>query len=343
MCGNVVATENAMVRKFVVDSVKYWAKEYKLDGFRFDLMGLIDIDTMNEVKEELNKIDQSIIVLGEGWDLGNSLDYDKKAIQVNANKLKDIAFFNDSVRDGLKGNSFSNDAKGFLSFKENMELEIKKAIVGGIHYSEEIKTWGEVDPNQVVNYIECHDNHTLYDKLKFTIKDEEKIKYMHRLGTSIVLLSQGIPFIHAGQEFLRTKGGIDNSYNASDSINKMDWTRKMDNMDTVEYVKGLIKLRKQHPEFRMINAQDIIKYLSFITAPKNCVAYLIKDNVGSMGFKDILVIHNGNENSIELDFKSSSRWDVLVDKYIAGIDKIKMIDGNRINVEGLSTLVAVMQ
>ncbi|WP_341458750.1 type I pullulanase [Clostridium vincentii] len=340
MCGNVIATENAMARKFIVDSVKYWAKEYKLDGFRFDLMGLIDIDTMKEVKEELNKINPSIIVLGEGWDLGDILSYDKKAIQVNANKLKNIAFFNDSIRDGLRGDSFSNDARGFLSFEENKELEVKKAIVGGIYYSEEINTWGEVDPNQVVNYIECHDNHTLYDKLNLTIKDEEKIKYMHRLGTSIILLSQGIPFIHAGQEFLRTKCGIENSYNASDSINKMDWTRKMDNIDTVEYVKGLIELRKQHPEFRMRTAKEIIEHLSFINAPKNCVAYLIKDNLGG---KDILVIHNGNENSVGLDFKSNSMWEVLVDKNRAGIDKIRTIKGYVINVEGSSTLVAVMK
>lgn len=343
MCGNAIASENAMVRKYIVDSVIYWAKEYKIDGFRFDLMGLIDVDTMNSVKKELNNIDPSIIVLGEGWNMGNVLNNDMKSIQSNAYKLKNIAFFNDSIRDGLRGSTFFRYAKGFLNGENNKEIEVKKAVVGGIRYSYEIQTWGEVEPNQVVNYIECHDNHTLFDKLKLTVVDDRKIRDMHRLGTSIVLLAQGIPFIHAGQEFLRTKQGVENSYSANDSINKLDWSRKQENMDTVEYVKGLIKLRKSHPAFRMYSSDDIRKNLEFIDVQQNCIAYTIKNNANYDTFKNIIVVHNANEMGVEVYLRNYGEWNVIVDKNDAGIEVIKTVNGDKIFVDGLSTLVAVQE
>ena len=339
MCGNALASENAMTRKFIVDSVKYWAKEYKLDGFRFDLMGLIDVETMNKIREEINKIDSNIIIIGEGWNMPSILSDEDKAIQTNAYKLKDIAFFNDKIRDGLRGNPFSNKAKGFLSGEEKKEVEIKSAIVGGIKYSSEIESFGEVSPNQVVNYIECHDNHTLYDKLKLTVKDENEVKYMHRLGSSIILLSQGIPFIHAGQEFLRTKNGIENSYNASDSINKIHWKRKYENIDTVNYVKGLIRLRKEHPAFRMRTVEEIKKHLIFINAPNNCIVYKIINNANNDDFKEIIVVHNANKENTEIILDSCGTFNVLVNKEKSGIDTIETIKGNQINVEALSTLV----
>ena len=220
MCGNGIASENAMVRKFIVDSIVYWTNEYKIDGFRFDLMGLLDVETMNKVREELDKIDPNIIILGEGWNMPSLLRYEEKAVQGNAYKLNNIAFFNDGIRDGLRGNPFSHEVRGFLSGEYNKECDVKRGIVGGIKYSDYIQSWGDVFPNQVINYIECHDNHTLYDKLNLTVKDDNDLKYMSRLGTSIILLSQGIPFLHAGQEFLRTKNGVENSYNAPDSINE---------------------------------------------------------------------------------------------------------------------------
>lgn len=339
MCGNAVASENAMARKFIVDSVKHWTKEYKIDGFRFDLMGLIDAETMNKIREEIDKIDSNIIIIGEGWNMPSILEDESKAIQTNAHKLKDIAFFNDKVRDGLRGNPFSNEVKGFLSGEDNKELDVKSAIVGGIKYSSEIETFGEVSPNQVVNYIECHDNHTLYDKLKLTVKDENDLKYMHRLGTSIILLSQGIPFIHAGQEFLRTKNGIENSYNASDLVNKIHWRRKYENMDTVNYVKGLISLRKEHSAFRMRTVEEIKKHLIFIDSPNNCIAYKIINNANHDDFKEIIIVHNANKVNKEIYLDSFGTFNVLVNKEKSGIDNIETIKGNRINVEALSTLV----
>ena len=341
MCGNAVASENAMVRKFIVDSVKHWALEYQIDGFRFDLMGLIDVDTMNAVREEMNKIDSDIIIIGEGWDMNSILSSDKRAIQRNAYKLKDIGFFNDTTRDVLRGNTFSLYEKGFLNGGQNKETDVKKTIVGGIKYSEAINTWGDVNPNQVVNYVECHDNHTLYDKLKLTINDEDKIKYMHRLGTSIVLLSQGIPFIHSGQEFLRIKNGIDNTYNSRDEINKIDWFRKYENMDTVEYVKGLIKLRKEYSAFRMKTVDEIKDSLKFIDAPANSVAYKLI-NLNDSDAKEIIVIHNANESDIEVNLSSKESIRVLVNKEEAGIDVISEIKTDKLVCEGLSTLVGLI-
>lgn len=343
MCGNVIASENSMVRKFIVDSVKFWAEEYKIDGFRFDLMGLIDTETISEVKKELYKINPSVIILGEGWDMGKTLKEEEKAIQKNAYKLENVAFFNDSIRDSLRGSVFLHNAKGFLTGEENLETEIKKSIVGGINYSKEINLWGEVSPNQVVNYIECHDNHTLFDKLKLVCDDDNKVKYMHRLGTSIVLLSQGVPFIHAGQEFLRTKNGVENSYNSNDSINKLDWNRKKDNIDSVNYIKGLIKLRKEHPAFRMNTVEEIKTNISFIDTPKNSIAYLIKNNANGDIFKEILVIHNANEEEINLNLSSNGSWQVIVNKDIVNINGIEFINGDCIVVKELSTLVAVIK
>ncbi|WP_300382812.1 type I pullulanase [Clostridium sp.] len=339
MCGNALASENVMVRKFIVDSVKYWTKEYKIDGFRFDLMGLIDVETMNKIREEVDKIDSNIIIIGEGWNMPSIVSDENKAIQTNAYKLKDIAFFNDKIRDGLRGNPFSNEVKGFLSGEDNKELDVKSAIVGGIKYSSKIETFGEVSPNQVVNYIECHDNHTLYDKLKLTVKDENELKYMHRLGTSIILLSQGIPFIHAGQEFLRTKNGIENSYNASDLVNKLNWRRKYENMDTVNYVKGLIRLRKEYLAFRMRTVEEIKKHLVFIDSPNNCIAYKIINNVNYDDYKEIIVVHNANKVHTEICLDSFGTFNVLVNKEKSGIDIIETIKGNKINIQALSTLV----
>jgi pullulanase len=339
-CGNAIASENKMVRKFIVDSVKFWATEYKLDGFRFDLMGLLDVQTMNEIKKELYKINPAIIILGEGWNMGNSLQDTEKSIQLNAYKLRDIAFFNDDIRDTLRGSYCDLKEKGFLNGANNLELKVKKGIVGGINYSNNIITWGEVEPNQVVNYIECHDNNTLYDRLKINEQDEDKIKYMSRLGMSIILLSQGIPFIHAGQEFLRTKYGVENSYKSNDSINKLDWKTKYNNMDTVKYCKGLIKLRKNCSAFRMETSEEIRQSLRFIAVPNNAVAYIIEKENSYGQFNKIIVIHNANTNSIKINTNINLDWKVVVNKYKSGIETLKVNSGSKFIIEGLETLVA---
>ena len=335
MCGNGIASENAMVRKYIVDSIIYWANEYKIDGFRFDLMGLLDVKTMNTIREELDKIDPNIIMLGEGWNMGSILKYEDKATQGNAYKLKNIAFFNDVIRDALRGNPFSYNVRGFLSGEYNKEYDVKKGIVGGIKYSNFIQLWGDVSPNQVVNYIECHDNHTLYDKLNLTIKDSDDLKYMSRLGTSIILLSQGIPFLDLGQDFLRTKNGVQNSYNSPDSINKINWRRKLDNIDTFNYVKGLITLRKAKSVFRMKTVEEIKNKLMFINTPSRSVGYKLLDDVNG----NIIVIHNANKNGIEVYLGYYGRFNVLVNKEKSGVEVIKVVEGDKLFVDSLSTLV----
>lgn len=335
MCGNGIASENAMVRKFIVDSIIYWANEYKIDGFRFDLMGLLDVKTMNTIREELDKIDPNIIILGEGWNMPSLLKYEEKAVQGNAYKLKNIAFFNDGVRDGLRGNPFSHEVRGFLSGEYNKEYDVKRGIVGGIKYSDYIQSWGDVSPNQVVNYIECHDNHTLYDKLNLTVKDVNDLKYMSRLGTSIILLSQGIPFLASGQEFLRTKNGVENSYNSPDSINEINWRRKLENMDTFNYIKGLISLRKANSVFRMRTVEEIKNKLIFIDTPPKSVGYKLLDNING----DMIVIHNANKNSIQVDLDCYCRFNVIVNKEKSGVEVIEVVEGNKLFVDALSTLV----
>lgn len=340
-CGNDVASERAMVSKYIVDSVVYWAKEYNLDGFRFDLMGLLDIDTMNTVRAELNKIDPSIIVIGEGWNMTTRLQDSKKASQRNASRLPNIAHFNDTIRDGLKGSVFNKTQAGFANGNINSIKDVKKGIVGAITYSGVLASWGDVDPVQSVSYVEAHDNNTLWDKLLFTNpKDSDSDrKAMHRLASSIALTSQGVAFIHAGQEFLRTKGGNENSYNLPDSVNRLDWTRAAANKDNVEYFKGLIQLRKEHPAFRMTTAEAVIQNLKFLDAPDKVISYNLGNNANGDKWENIFLAFNANKEEKIVKLPSSGTWHIVVNKDQAGTKTIKTIKGDTVTVPALSTMV----
>nr|WP_269808213.1 type I pullulanase [Bacillus pretiosus] len=335
--GNDTASERKMMRKFIVDSVTYWAKEYNLDGFRFDLMGIHDYETMNEIRKAVNQIDPSIILHGEGWDLNTPLAAELKANQKNAEKMKGIAHFNDNIRDGLKGSVFEEKENGFVNGKENMEDRIKKGITAGIDYDINSSTYQ--DPEQVLTYVEAHDNHTLWDKLELTNPgdSEEVRKQMHKLSSSILLTSQGIPFLHAGQEFMRTKYGDHNSYKSPDSINQMDWLRRAAFNNEVDYMKGLIDLRKKYAAFRMTSAEQIKKQVSFIDAPKNVVAYSIKGNGNKNEY--FMVAHNANREDIDITLPSKGPWKVLVDGKQAGNKTLYVVHDNKIKVPALSSLV----
>ncbi|MGH4119684.1 type I pullulanase [Clostridium sp.] len=340
-CGNTIASENAMARKFIVDSVMYWANEYNFDGFRFDLMGLLDVQTMTEVRKRLSSLNPSILVIGEGWDMGTTLTPDVKAIQKNASKMPEIGYFNDTIRDGIKGSVFEATDKGFVNGKTNTEASIKKGIVGGIDYSSDITTWGKVEPIQSVTYAEAHDNNTLWDKLLLTNpKDDDKTRLkMHRLADSIILTSQGIPFFQAGQEFLRTKGGDANSYKSSDAVNKLDWERKSKNIETVDYFKGLITLRKAHPAFRMTSADMIKKNLEFLTVPKNVVAYEMNYNANMDTWANIVVAFNANKEDTTIKLSKKGTWNIVVDGERAGVETIKQFRGDTLVVPALSSIV----
>ncbi|EJR77121.1 type I pullulanase [Bacillus cereus] len=333
--GNDTASERKMMRKFMIDSVTYWAKEYNLDGFRFDLMGIHDYETMNEIRKAINQIDSSIILHGEGWDLNTPLAAELKANQKNAEKMKGIAHFNDNIRDGLKGSVFEEKENGFINGKENMEDRIKKGITAGIDYDTNSSTYQ--DPEQVLTYVEAHDNHTLWDKLELTNPgdSEEVRKQMHKLSSSILLTSQGIPFLHAGQEFMRTKYGDHNSYKSPDSINQMDWPRRATFNNEVDYMKGLIELRKKYSAFRMTSAEQIKTHVSFIDAPKNTVTYTIEGNKHEY----FTVVHNANREAVEITLPSKGPWKVLVDGKQAGSKPLYVVHDNKIKVPALSSFV----
>lgn len=349
-CVNETASDRSMFRKYMVDSVVYWAKEYHLDGFRFDLMGLHDIDTMNEIRKELDKIDSSIIMYGEGWTAADTpLPEEKRALKKNVSKLHErIAAFNDDIRDGIKGHVFYKEEAGFVNGKEGMEESVKFGTVAAIShpqvdYSKVIYSKGNwaKEPTQTINYVSAHDNFTLWDKLAETNpQDSEEIRIkMDMLSNAIVLTAQGIPFIHAGEEFLRTKFGNENSFKSPDSINQLDWEKKHRYKAVFEYYKGLISLRKAHPAFRISTAEDISKHLNFVKMPKeNMVGYVISDNANNDSWKEIMVIFNANREAQEVKIPNN-KWVIVVNDKKAGVEELEQVSSGSVSVPALGTLV----
>ena len=307
-CGNETASERPMMRKFILESMKYWVQEYHIDGFRIDLMGVHDIETMNIISKELHKVRPDILLYGEGWTAGASpLPDSLRAIKKNVSKLDRIAVFSDDIRDGIKGSVFEHDDKGFASGKPGMEESIKFGVVAAckhpqvdyskVNYS---KAAYAKEPYQTITYAECHDNHVLWDKLRISAKDatETERKEMHKLALSIVLSSQGISFLHAGTEFLRSKKGVENSFDSPDSINAIDWNLKSKNKDVFDYVQYLIKMRKEHPAFRMKTAKEIAAHILFRekTEP-GTIVYEINGKAVGDKWKKIVVCFNGTGKS----------------------------------------------
>ncbi len=303
-CGNETASDRTMMRKFIMESLLYWVQEYHVDGFRFDLMGIHDIKTMNSIAAALRKIKPGILLYGEGWTSGASpLPDSVRAIKSNAAKLNGIAVFSDDIRDGIKGSVFDGADRGFASGKQGMEESIRFGIVAScyhpqldytkVNYS---KRPYSLAPGSTVTYCECHDNNVLWDKLAISAKDipEAERKEMHKLALSIVLTSQGISFLHAGTEFLRSKKGVENSYNAPDSINAIDWNLKTVNKDVFDYVKFLVQMRRIHPAFRMSTARQIAKHIRFMgSMPEGVIGYTINGAAVKDTWKKIFVCFNG--------------------------------------------------
>ena len=361
-CGNELASERFMVRKLIVDSVIYWAREYHIDGFRFDLMGLYDIETMKTIRRELNLIDSSIIIYGEGWTGGVSpLDGEMQSTKQNIAKFErmQIAAFNDDTRDGVKGHVFNVNEKGFVNGRCGLEDTIKFCIVGAtgqsrINYDKIIYShwsWAN-EPYQCINYISAHDNYTLWDKLAMANGDSSinQRMSMNKLAAAIILTSQGIPFFQAGEEFLRSKKNDDgtfnhDSYNAPDKINNLEWQRTVEYKDIIDYYKGLIKLRKKYRAFRMNSRHEIRENLKFFVKGENfykdnIVAYKIEDNTGKNLCNDIVVIFNANDEEAFIDLQECS-WSVLVNKEKAGVDEIHAITGNNITVPSKCAYVLI--
>lgn len=288
-CGNETASDRAMMRKYMIESILYWINEYHIDGFRFDLMGIHDIETMNEIRAAIDKIDPSIFMYGEGWAASSpQLEADRLAMKANVEKMPRIAAFSDEMRDGLRG-GWDDDTKGaFLVGEPGHEMSIKFGIVGAIEHPQVIsdsvnyskKPWA-LQPTQMISYVSCHDDMCLADRLKATMPDAsvEELAALQKLAETFVFTSQGVPFIFAGDEMMRDKKGVHNSYNSPDSINTIDWKNKTAHKDVFEYVKGLIAMRKAHPAFRMGDADMVRRQLEFLPVENtNVVAFILKDN-----------------------------------------------------------------
>lgn len=351
-CGNEVASDRPMVQKLIVDSLIYWAKEYHIDGFRFDLMGVLDIDTMNVIAERLKEIRPDIYLYGEGWNGGpSSLAEEKCAFKASAKKMPGIGMFNDDIRDTIKGSVFYDDHLGFVNGGTHLENALRYGITGAVAHPQVdydaygSKPWAK-EPGQSINYVSCHDNYTLWDKLSVSCPEvsEEKKKAMNRLCAAIVFTSQGVPFIQAGEEFLRSKplpekkGFAENSYNMPDTVNSIKWDNIHEYPDMIAYYKGLMALRKAHPVFRMQSEAEMTQNLCFLSdTPENVVAYLLKGKGADDTPENILVIFNGNDEEILYNLPEG-KWKILVDDKTAGADGKKNIS-EKTDVEPLSALV----
>ncbi len=321
-CGNETASEMPMMRKFIIESVLYWAKEYHVDGFRFDLMGVHDIETMNLIAAELRKIKPDIVLYGEGWTAGVSpLPDAVRALKANAAKLNHIAVFSDDIRDGIKGSVFDIKDKGFASGKPGMEESVKFGVVAACNHSQvnfkkvnySKKGYAKA-PWNVITYCECHDNNTLWDKLSLSCPEASRMELvkMQKLALTIVLTSQGISFLHAGTEFLRDKNEVENSFNAGDSINAIKWEMKKQNQVVYDYVKSLIRLRKEHPAFRMTSSEQVKKFIHFdMNAAPGTVTYTIDGFAVKDKWKKIFVVYNGNNAAVNIKFPKGVWKDAL--------------------------------
>ncbi|MGQ7868256.1 type I pullulanase [Sunxiuqinia sp. sy24] len=350
-CGNEVATERAMVRKYIVDSLKYWASEFHLDGFRFDLMGIYDCETMNEIRRELDQLRPGMLLYGEGWAADHSpMDEKYRAVKRNVASLNHIACFNDDMRDAIKGNNFEAKNKGFVNGRTLNEEAVKFGVVAACHHPKIVYSYVESsheawakEPWQCVNYVSCHDNSTLFDKLMQSCPDvsEEKLKKMQKLAAALILTSQGIPFLHGGSEFCRSKKGDHNSYKSSDVINQMDWNLKDRFVDVFDYFQKLMELRKAIAAFRMRSADEIRRHLHFSeNYEPGVLAYSILDYPNQFGWKTIQLIFNARKEAttMELDWH---KWQVVAREDEIELNGIDCLLDKKVSVPALSMMMLV--
>ena len=361
-CGNETASERYMFRKYMIDSVLYWAKEYHIDGFRFDLMGLHDLETMRIIRNELNKVDKSIIMYGEGWTCYDTpLNINESAVKNNICKFDDlqIAAFSDDARDSIKGSVFLKESLGFVNGGDNYEESIKYTICASTKHDEidlskvvYSKSFWANEPYQTITYDSAHDNNTLFDKLRMSCKDEneEELLKMNKLAAAIVLTSQGISFLHEGEEFARVKENlegeiIENSYNSSDYTNELKWLRKQRYIDLFNYYKGLIKLRKEYKAFRMNSNKEIQNNISFMAKgnefkDEHMVGYFINIEDYNDSYSKIAVIFNANKYNVEVDL-NEGEWNVLVDGEKADSEVQYKIEDSIVNVSARSACILI--
>ena len=314
-----------MVRKFIIDSVMYWAKEFKVDGFRFDLMGLIDIKTMNTLRQKLDRFRKDMIVYGEGWRMPTQIGDERSAHMYNKHLLFNIGHFNDKTRELIKGATFDMKQRGY-ALGSNAKLDDIKNIILGSANNKFLFRY----PTQSINYVECHDNNTFFDKATLALGEEVKedeIKKRQRLATAMVILSQGVPFLHCGQEFYRTKQGVENSYKSPDKINLVDWNLVDENMRDIEVIKELIRIRKKYDLFRLTAPSKIRDYVEIHCLDTGTIIYRLKDVEN-----DIIVIFKNNTEKETIDLEG--RYNLIFD----GRKKSRRLLA-KINVDEITTYI----
>ncbi len=324
-CGNETASEREMMRQFMIESLVYWAEEYRIDGFRFDLMGLHDIETMNLIRKEMDIVNPDIFLYGEGWTAADTpLPPEKRAVKAHAPQLDRIAVFSDDIRDGIRGHWMHNDDPGFMVGRKGLKESIKFGVVAStdhpqinyelVNYSDE--PYAD-NPLKTITYVTCHDNPCLWDKIVFTCPDcskQEKLD-IQKLANAIVLTSQGVAFLHAGEEIVRTKFGEHNSYNLPDSINQLVWSNKAEYYDVFAFYRDMIALRKNHPAFRMPTTEMIQQHLSFIpTNDELLVGFQISNHANGDPWKDIIVYYNAHPERVPVNLPDGE-WRVVATKY----------------------------
>ena len=321
-CGNDFASERKMARKIIVDSVKYLINTFDIDGLRFDLLGLIDVDTTNEIIKEAKALKEDVILYGEGWHMNTNLPENMKSSILNAGQMPGMAFFNDTYRDLIKGSTFNKEEKGFISGNLEYKSEVEKVLLGSVLNGK------FQDVNQSVNYIECHDNQTLYDKLANIYDDKEEILKMVKFANALLLFSLGIPFIHMGQEIGLSKCGLDNTYNVK-HVNSMDWKLVEERDDMVQFMADLIKVRKTIAIPRISNIDDIKNIFDFFYLPNNALTLAIRDERYLYGHKKILFVINPTEKLLPIEFDEYfkiyflstglmvKKKDILIKNYLA--------------------------
>ena len=339
-CGNDTASERSMVRKFIVDSVNYWADEYHVDGFRFDLVGLLDVATIQQIITTVREKHPHVMFYGEGWNLPTQVTKPDVplAVQQNAWMLPQFAFFNDTIRDTLRGSVFDSHEPGYASGARVSREALLRCFQGRVDWSS--------DPKQIVNYVSCHDNHTLHDRIAEALPqaDEGEIARRCRFAAAFNLLSAGIPFLGAGEEMLRAKKNrlgkyVENSYRSSDRINGLKWNRLREKevQSTLRYYQGLLALRKAHPLFRLSDSSEVRERISLLPdVPEEITAFQLTGEQ-----ERIIAAFNPTGYSVRLNL-SWGNWAVFVEGDRAGREVLRVVSGE-IELEGISAFVAILE
>lgn len=347
-CGNETASEKSYMRQYMIESFKYWASEYHIDCFRVDLMGIHDIETMNAIQKAVKEINPSAFIYGEGWAAESpQLPESQLAMKVNTSKLDGIAAFSDEMRDALRG-PFSDDKKtAFLGALPGNEESIKFGIAGAVKHPQiDVKKvnytqafWAK-QPYQMISYVSCHDDMCLTDRLRASIPNitTEELIRLDLLAQTAVFTSQGVPFMLAGEEMFRDKKGVHNSYNSPDEINHLDWNNLKKYPQVFEYYSRLISLRKNHPAFRLGDADLVRKHLEFLPAKDGVVAFRLKNNAGGDEWKDIIVVLNANKKAVEIELPITS-YTIVCKEGIIDENGIQTIHDSKLIAEPQSATI----